>query len=182
MMINEALRIARLAHRGQFRKGGKIPYILHPMEAGVIAASLSIKNNKVNEEVVAAAILHDVIEDTDLTYENLSNNFNERVLKLVRLQSENKSKTWQERKESTIELLENNEDVNFEIVILADKLSNLRAIYRDYEILGDDLWERFNVKEKTRHKWYYSSIAKEIKQLKDTREYKEYKEPLKLFN
>ena len=61
-------------------------------------------------------------------------------------------------------------------------IKNLRAIYRDYEILGDDLWERFNVKEKTRHKWYYSSIAKEIKQLKDTREYKEYKELLKLFN
>lgn len=182
MIIDEALKIATLAHKNQFRKGSKIPYILHPMEAGVIAASLSMKNNQVDEEVVAAAILHDVIEDTDLSYQDLSNKFNEKVIRLVRLQSENKYKTWQERKEKTIEALKNNEDINFEIVTLADKLSNLRAIYRDYQILGDDLWERFNVNEKARHKWYYYSIIENISQLKDAREYKEYKELLKLFN
>lgn len=181
MMINKALEIAMIAHGDQFRKGSKIPYIIHPMEAGVIAASLSMKNNQVDQEVVAAAILHDVIEDTDLTYQDLSNKFNEKVLRLVRLQSEDKSKTWQERKEKTIELLKDNEDINFEVVTLADKLSNLRAIYRDYQILGDSLWERFNVKEKEKHKWYYSSIAKNIKHLKDTREYVEYKELLELF-
>lgn len=182
MTIDKALKIARLAHKGQLRKASKIPYILHPMEAGVIAASLSIKNNKVDEDLVAAAILHDVIEDTELTYQDLSNNFNKKVISLIKLQSENKSKTWQERKEGTIELLKNNKDINFEIVTLADKLSNLRAIYRDYQILGDDLWERFNVNEKTRHQWYYSAIAENIKQLKDTREYKEYRELLELFN
>ena len=75
MTINKALKTASLAHKGQFRKGGKIPYILHPMEAGVIAASLTMKDNKVDEEVIAAAILHDVIEDTDLptkTYQTSS--------------------------------------------------------------------------------------------------------------
>lgn len=181
-MINQALEIARLAHEGQFRKGSKTPYILHPMEAGVIAASLSMKNNQVDEEVVAAAILHDVIEDTDLSYQDLSKDFNEKVMELIRLQSEDKSKSWQERKEKTIELLANNKDLNFEIVTLADKLSNLRSIYRDYHVLGDDLWQRFNVKEKAKHKWYYTSIAENIKQLKATREYKEYQELLELFN
>lgn len=182
MIINQALELAIKAHEDQFRKGSKIPYIIHPMEAGVIAASLSMKNDQVDQEVVAAAILHDVIEDTDLTYQDLLNKFTEKVVRLVRLQSENKSKVWQERKEGTIELLKNNEDINFEIVTLADKLSNLRAIYRDYQILGDSLWERFNVKEKEKHKWYYSSIAENIKQLTDTREYIEYKELLELFN
>lgn len=181
-MINKVLELAIMAHKDQFRKGSKIPYIIHPVEAGVIAASLSMKNNQVDEEVVAAAILHDVIEDTDFTYQDLSNKFSEKVLKLIRLQSEDKSKTWQERKESTVELLKNNVDINLEIVTLADKLSNLRAIYRDYQILGDSLWERFNVKEKEKHKWYYSSIAKNIRQIKDTREYKEYKELLELFD
>lgn len=182
MIINKALEIATMAHKDQFRKGSKIPYIIHPMEAGVIGASLSIKGDQVDEEVVAAAILHDVIEDTNLTYEDLSNKFNDKVLRLIRLQSEDKSKVWQERKEATIELLRNNEDMDFEIVTLADKLSNLRAIYRDYQILGDSLWGRFNVKEKEKHKWYYSSIGQNIKQLKDTREYKEYKELLDVFN
>ncbi len=182
MVINKALEVAITAHKNQFRKGSEIPYIIHPMEAGVIAASLSIKNNQIDQDVVAAAILHDVIEDTDLTYQDLLNDFNEKVLRLVRLQSENKSKVWQDRKDWTIELLENNEDINLEIVTLADKLSNLRSIHRDYQILGDRLWERFNVKEKERHQWYYSSIAKNIKQLKDTREYIEYNELLELFN
>ncbi len=181
MIINKALEIAIKAHKNQYRKASKTPYIIHPMEAGVIAASLSTKNNGIDQEVVAAAILHDVIEDTDLTEQDLLKDFNEKVLGLIRLQSEDKSKTWQERKESTIESLKNNEDMNFEIVTLADKLSNLRSIYRDYQILGDSLWERFNVKEKEKHKWYYSSIADNIKQLKDTREYIEYKELLKLF-
>lgn len=182
MVIQKALETAMMAHEGQYRKGSKIPYILHPMEAGVIASSLSMKNNQVDEEVVAAAILHDVIEDTDLGYQDLSNKFNEKVIRLVRLQSEDKSKTWKERKERTIELLKENQDIDFEIVTLADKLSNLRAIYRDYQIVGDDLWERFNVNEKSMHKWYYASIVENMKQLKDTKEYQEYNELLKLFN
>lgn len=181
-MINQALKTAGLAHNEQFRKGSKIPYILHPMEAGVIAASLSLRDNRVDEEVVAAAILHDVIEDTNLNYQDLSKKFNKRVLDLVKLQSENKSNSWQERKEATIGFLKTNKDLSLEIVILADKLSNLRAIYRDYQVLGEELWQRFNVKEKNRHKWYYSSIAEEIKQLRDTREYQEYKDMLKVFD
>lgn len=181
MGINKALEIAMTAHEKQFRKGSDIPYILHPMEAGVIAASLSMKNKQIDQDVVAAAILHDVVEDTDLTYQDLSNHFNEKVLRLVGLQSEDKSKAWNERKEWTIALLENNEDINFEIVTLADKLSNLRAIYKDYQILGESLWERFNVKEKEKHQWYYSSIAKKIKQLDNTREYAEYTELLEVF-
>lgn len=181
-MINKALEVAILAHKGQVRKGSKVPYILHCMEAGVIGASLCTKDNNIDEELVAAAILHDVIEDTGLTYEDLSKNFNERVLKLIRLQSEDKSKTWQERKEATIESLRNNQDIEFERVILADKLSNLRAIYRDYQMLGDNLWGRFNIKEKEKHKWYYSSIGKELKHLKATREYREYMELLEVFD
>lgn len=180
-MIENALGIAISAHKGQLRKGGNIPYILHVIEAGVIGASLSIKLNQEKEEIIVACILHDIIEDTSITYQDLSAHFNENVLKLVRLQSEDKTKSWQERKEATIALLKSNEDVNFEIVILSDKLSNLRSIHRDYQAIGDQLWERFNVKDKHKHKWYYSAIGNEIKHLRDTTEYKEYIELLKVF-
>lgn len=181
MIINKALEVAISAHKDQFRKGSKIPYIIHPMEAGAIAASLSLKSNQIDEEVVAAAILHDVIEDTDLSYKDLSNKFSEKVLNLIRLQSEDKSKVWQARKEATIAALKSNNDVNFEIVTLADKLSNLRAIHRDYQVLGDELWKRFNVQDKSKHKWYYTAIAKNIKQLENTREFIEYKNLLEVF-
>ncbi len=66
--------------------------------------------------------------------------------------------------------------------ISVDIKPNLRSIERDYQTLGDDLWERFNVKEKSKHKWYYSSIIENIKHLKDTKEYKEYKDLLEIFN
>lgn len=182
MTINKALEFANLAHGGQFRKGGRVPYILHPMEAGTIAFSLSNKGGFVDEDLIVASILHDVIEDTSMTYEDLSRDFSKRAINLIKLQSEDKSKSWQERKEKTIDLLKSQDSIDFEIVILADKLSNLRAIYRDYQALGDRLWERFNVKDKESHKWYYSSIGDSIKFLKDSREYKEYMELLEVFN
>lgn len=131
---------------------------------------------------MAAALLHEVIEDTAFNYQDLSADFNKKVLHLIQLQSEDKSKSWQERKEATIELLKNNQDIALEILTLADKLSNLQSVYRDYQELGDDLWDRFNEKDKSKHKWYYSAIADNIKQLQDTREYQEYKELLNLFD
>lgn len=70
------------------------------MEAGVIAASLSSKDKQVDQDLVAAALLHDVIEDTDLSYKDLQGKFNERVIGLIRLQSEDKTKSWQERKKN----------------------------------------------------------------------------------
>lgn len=86
------------------------------------------------------------------------------------------------KERKTIELLENNKDIDLEIVTLADKLSNLRSIYKDYKILGEDLWKKFNVKEKGKHAWYYKSIGENIKQLNDSREYGEYVELLEVFN
>ena len=61
-MIQEAVNFAERAHRGAVRKGSRIPYITHPLEAAVIAASITD-----DPEVIAAAVLHDVLEDTDVT-------------------------------------------------------------------------------------------------------------------
>ncbi|MGN1093878.1 MAG: hypothetical protein ACI4SC_02745 [Candidatus Neoclostridium sp.] len=66
-----------------------------------------------------------------------------------------------------------------QIICLADKLSNMRAIYRDYISLGDILWERFNQKDKNEQFWYYGGIANKLTFLKDTTAYKEYEELLK---
>ena len=65
-IINKAIQFATEAHKGAIRKGSKLPYILHPLEAGVIVSSMTN-----DENVIAAAILHDVLEDTDVTYEEL---------------------------------------------------------------------------------------------------------------
>ena len=93
-MIDRAIEFATKAHEGQYRKGTKRPYIVHPVEVGDIVATMTQ-----DEEVVSAAILHDTIEDCEgVTREMLARNFSERVAFLVAQESEDKSKTWHERK------------------------------------------------------------------------------------
>ena len=60
------------------------------------------------------------------------------------------------------------------IVALADKLSNIRAICRDYEKIGDERWNRFNQKDKNEHAWYYKSFAETLSELSETAAYREY--------
>lgn len=175
-MINKAIQFASLCHSNQVRKATEIPYILHPLEAGIIATNITLKYGRLDEDVVASAILHDVCEDAKVSLETLRLVFNEKITDLVKRQSEDKSKSWKERKQDTIDQLLKNEDKSFEIVTLADKLSNLRSIQRDYLIQGEKIWTRFNVKDKSQHAWYYTGIKNNIKQLRDTLEYKEFKE------
>ena len=174
-MIEKALNLANQAHSGQTRKGTDIAYIIHPIEAGVIASSILTQLSRYDEEVVSAAILHDTIEDTELTEEDLLAQFTERVVYLVTCQSENKINSWKQRKQATIDYLNNTQDIDVKIVHLADKLSNMRSIARDYDVLGDKLWERFNEKRKSEQGWYYSSLAESLDDLEGTGEHQEFK-------
>lgn len=172
-MINKAIQFATVSHSNQTRKATEIPYILHCLEAGTIASNLTLENGKVNEEVVSAAILHDTIEDAFVSYETLKEVFNENVADLVMAQSEDKTKTWIERKEATIDFLKQNKSRDVEVATLADKLSNVRSIYRDYQIMGESLWNKFNA-GKDSQRWYYTSIANAMSQVTNTDEYNEY--------
>lgn len=169
-MLNKAIIFATKAHAGQFRKGGSKPYILHPLEAGIIVSQ--IKND---EDLICAAILHDVVEDTDITAQIIKEEFSQKIADLVVSQSEDKSRSWKQRKMHTLEFLvkERNEDVG--IVALGDKLSNMRSIDRDVQEIGDKLWEVFNVKDKEQHKWYYSGLVNSLSYLCKYNEYKEFK-------
>lgn len=156
--MEKAILFATKAHAGSFRKGKTKPYILHPLEAMMIVADLTD-----DEELLAAAVLHDTVEDTGTTAAEIEREFGSRVASLVASESENKregrpaEETWKTRKQETLDHLKSaNRDVK--LVCLGDKLSNMREIYRDYTKLGDDLWQRFNQKDKREHGWYYSEI------------------------
>lgn len=141
-MIEEAAAFAERVHRGTFRKGTTIPYIVHPMETAVIVSGFTDE-----EEMIAAALLHDVVEDAGVTGEELEARFGCRVKELVLAESEDKSKSWEQRKAFTLShLADSSRDVK--ILALGDKLSNMRSTARDYMVIGDAVWERFNVKEK----------------------------------
>lgn len=167
-MVSKAIVFATKAHEGQFRKATKIPYILHPMECAVIISGMTT-----DEEMIAAALLHDTVEDCDVTIEDIRREFGSRVAQFVARESEDKSKSWQERKQTTIDQLSSHTKEEC-MLVLADKLSNIRSIARDYKELGEALWDRFHEKRKERIGWYYKSIAEKLTCLSEYEQYAEY--------
>ncbi len=174
-MINEAIKFASLAHMGMKRKGNNQPYIFHPLEVMSLVSMMTL-----DEEVLCAAILHDTVEDTDVSIEDIKENFSDRVASLVNYESEdkrgnvNKAATWKKRKEETIERIASLDDEGAKMVCLADKVSNLRSIHLGLLDKGEEFWQSFNQKDPKEHYWYYSKLKEALVSLKDYAVYKEF--------
>lgn len=174
-ILDQAVIFAAEAHSGMRRKGTDTPYILHPLEAAAIVGTMTS-----DREVLAAAVLHDVAEDTGHTIAEIRERFGPRVAELVASESEDKREnlpakdTWKLRKQETLDALQKTRDPAVKMITLGDKLSNIRAISRDFAVLGDALWQRFNQKDKAEHYWYYASIAKCLEELKAYPAWQEY--------
>jgi (p)ppGpp synthase/HD superfamily hydrolase len=164
--IHNAIIFATKKHEGQKRKGTDIPYIVHPMEVMQI-----LIENGCDKAVVLAGILHDTLEDTETTPEEISSNFGGKVLKIVQSETEDKSKSWKERKQATISHMYS---ASFESkqVCCADKLSNLRSIYADLKDIGEKVWDRFNAKKEL-IQWYYEEVLKALGEISDSDMYYE---------
>ena len=175
-LVSEAIAFAVKAHDGMRRKKSEVPYILHPMEAAVIVGTMSEDQN-----LIAAAALHDVVEDAGVTIEEVEAKFGKRVRELVESETEDKradlppSATWRIRKEETLAALKSTNDMGVLMVWIGDKLANMRAIYRDWKVEGDAMWQRFNQKDVKEQAWYYSSIVKLTERLSHTSAWLEYK-------
>ena len=175
-LVSEAIAFAVLAHDGMRRKKSEAPYILHPMEAAVIVGTMTDDQN-----LIAAAALHDVVEDAGITIEEIEKKFGARVRELVASETEDKradlppTDTWRIRKEESLAVLENTNDIGVLMVWLGDKLANMRSIYRDWKVEGDAMWQRFNQKNVSEQAWYYRSIVKLTERLAGTSAWLEYK-------
>ena len=150
-LLEKAIHFATNKHAGQLRKGTTTPYIVHPLETMSILRSMNADTN-----LLIAGLLHDTVEDTDTTVEEIAEVFGTDVAALVGGHSEDKSKTWEERKTHAIQELAES-STRMKMLVMADKVSNLRSIAADYAALGDDLWSRFNA-PKEKQAWYYSGI------------------------
>lgn len=178
-LFDKAAKFAIDAHRGAERKGKGFPYIVHPMEAVSIVATMTN-----DQELLAAAALHDVIEDTDITAEELRREFGDRVADLVAaetdvaVEGQGRAESWRMRKQLAIErLAAAPRDVK--IVAIGDKLSNMRAIARDYVRQGDELWNLFNVKDKASHAWHYRGLEDALRELEGTFAFSEFEKLVK---
>lgn len=173
-LLDNAVIFAVKAHKGIERKGKGFPYIVHPMEAVAIVATITT-----DQELLAAAILHDVLEDTPVTRDELEKEFGKRVADIVQSESDividgvSAADSWHARKQAAINhLAAASHDVK--VVAIGDKLSNMRAIAHDYSEIGDELWQRFSVKDYSEHEWHYRGLAQSLYELRDTFAYKEF--------
>lgn len=173
-LLDKAIIFAVNAHRNTERRGKGFPYIVHPMEAVEIVATITP-----DQELLAAAALHDTIEDTDVTVDDLRREFGDRIADLVHQESDqftegvSEEDSWHDRKQAAITRLKNASH-DAKIVAMGDKLSNMRAIARDFAQKGDDLWQIFHVKDKASHEWHYRGLADSLSELSDTFAYKEF--------
>ncbi len=157
-LMERAWRIAAVAHAGQRRKATDIPYLVHPAAVALILQ----RSGFTDEKLLAAAVLHDVVEDTDWTLERLHDQFPPEVLEIVEMLTEQKhdaqgaKRPWAERKAEKLARI-SGASVDARAVWLADKRHNLETMAFDH-IDAPDFWSRFNAPKKTLLKSYRDGI------------------------
>ncbi len=173
-LLDRAIIFAVKAHAGTERRGKGFPYIVHPMEAVEIVATITP-----NQELLAAAALHDVVEDTEISADEIRREFGDRIAALVVAESDvfeegvSEEDSWHARKQAAMDRLAA-APRDAKIVAMGDKLSNMRAIARDYAVKGDELWKIFHAKDPRDHEWHYRGLAAALEELKDTFAYQEF--------
>ena len=169
-LLDRAIIFAVRAHAGTERRGKGFPYIIHPMEAMEIVSTITA-----DQELLAAAALHDIVEDTEVTVEELRAEFGDRVAGIVAAESDSTEAglDWHARKQAALDKLRT-ATRDEKMVALGDKLSNMRAIARDYAVKGDALWSLYHASDPAEHAWRYRALADALRELDGTAAFKEF--------
>ena len=178
-LIDYAIYFATKAHNGQKRKTEKdVDMIFHPFTVGMILQRAGASTN-----CVIAGILHDVVEDTKYTIEDIKKEFGNDIANIVLEVTEDKKLEWKERKTEAINKIRT-ASIEGKLVECADKINNLETLYSSYCEMGEDIWKSFN-KPKEYQKWYYTEMYKAVIQgtKEDNKLFGRYKKILnKIFN
>ena len=173
-LLDRAIIFAVRAHTGTERRGKGFPYIIHPLEAVEIVSTITQ-----DQELLSAAALHDTVEDTAVTVEEIRKVFGDRIAGLVASESDvfpeglSDEESWHMRKQTALNRLAAS-SYDAKIVAIGDKLSNMRAIARDYARQGDALWTLFHVNDKASHAWHYRGLVDALRELEGTFAFDEF--------
>ena len=166
--LNLAIQFATQKHAKQFRKKTAIPYIVHPIEVMQI-----LRDNGASIDAQIVGVLHDTLEDTDTTYQEISKLFGDKIANMVQMETEIKGKAYKERKHEHMMRIMLSGTKEEKMVNCADKLSNLKSIYIDLKSNGSSTWQKFNA-PREHILWYYGlSIRVFESDLKDTKMFKQ---------
>ncbi|EDL58226.1 HD domain-containing protein [Gimesia maris] len=159
-VVEHAIRLAAVAHKSQKRKSSGIPYIAHPMSVCLILMKAGFDD----ESILAAAVLHDVVEDTELSIEDLETHFSDDVVRYVQEMTEEKEteegekRTWPDRKRTHIEVMQQ-AALGTRAIELADKLHNLEAMLFDLQTEDrQEFWGHFGASPDEIIQYYHSMI------------------------
>lgn len=156
-LIEHAIRVAARAHRHDCRKGSDIPYLSHSASVALLLERVGISD----DHIIAAALLHDVVEDTAVTIADLERDFPPIVVELVeglserKLDAEGNHRSWHDRKRDHLDVVAA-APFGVRAITLADKLHNLGTMVFDLE-LGEPIWSRFNASRED-ILWYQQSM------------------------
>jgi (p)ppGpp synthase/HD superfamily hydrolase len=153
--IMKAINTAAFAHRKQKRKGGGIPYIIHPFAVFYIASEVTD-----DEDTLIACLFHDILEDVpdEFTRLEMTEQFGSRVVDIVEgVTMDDMILDWQKRSEAYLEKLERHAPVESVIVSCADKIHNLMSTLQDLKTEGEDVWKRFGAGA-DKQLWWYESV------------------------
>ena len=145
-LLDRAIIFAIHAHAGTERRGKGYPYIVHPLEAVEIVATMTA------DQRIASL----VADESDVMPEGMT-----------------EEASWHQRKQTAIDRL-SKASRDAKMVALGDKLSNLRAIARDYAEMGDAPWNRFHAKNPKDHEWHYRGLLEALRELEGTFAYDEF--------
>lgn len=150
-MMEKAEAFAIKAHEGQYRKSDGKPMVTHPIRVAKL-----LQSAKFPESVVIAGYLHDTVEDTDVTLEDIEREFGSEVRYLVAGNTEDKDKSWEERKKHTVEALKT-APLSIRALVVADKLDNLSSLAFALDEVGEDIWKSFKY-GRQENAWYFQSV------------------------
>lgn len=163
--LDRALELAAEAHREQVRKGTGVPYVMHPVHVSIL-----LMKHGFPEAVVVAGLLHDVVEDTNVSLESIEGAFGSEVAALVGSVTEIKTETaggaevrrpWRIRKEEQLLRLDAAPPLTAALKA-ADAIHNCESTLRELDRVGPEAWERFRAPPEDQL-WYFRSIATRVR-------------------
>jgi (p)ppGpp synthase/HD superfamily hydrolase len=152
--IRKAIQFAARKHHDQLRlEAEPLPYITHLFSAAILVA----EDGSASDEVVIATLLHDTLEDTETTEEEIASAFGGRVLELVKTVTEPKEvEDWKERKKRYLAQLALGSDDAL-LISIADKIDNIESKLEAYAREGAELLKRWKQPPES-YLWYHGAV------------------------